>query len=285
MLGQATSILTSSVGAGIVTAHNKMLQDERMKQGLSNAGLPQISNDAYTASVTMILNGVNSFLYQIVLLPLYILIAAQKTMVCTTNDVFGLFDITGFTIRVGKPDLQAASDVSSGVCLSAFFESQINAIGETDSSNMLAQGANDLLKNAGQSASSFVVSGGTSSIQGSQSARILTLLSGSKLSQQAGNSHFDKIPASVRNAATQAGSKTATLFEQFKSTKLVGKLGAAMSSLQLKAPVHLIDSMITYAIGVVSGLQDMAQVCCFFCRLFQIHKPHAHTNTRRSCAA
>jgi hypothetical protein len=62
----------------------------------------------------------------------------------------------------------------------------------------------------------FVVSGGTSSMQGSQSARILTLLRGSKLPQQAGNSKFDKIPASVRNAATQAGGKTPTLFEQFR---------------------------------------------------------------------
>ena len=177
ILGQATLILTSSVGACIVTAHNKILQDELMKQGLSNAGLPQISNDAYTASVTMILNGVNSFLYQIVLLPLDVLIATQKTMVCTTNDAFCLFDVTSFTLRVGKPDLQAASDVSSGVSLSAFFESQFNTIGETDSSNMLAQGANELLQNAGLSASSFVLSGGTSSLQGLQSARILTLLS------------------------------------------------------------------------------------------------------------
>jgi hypothetical protein len=63
MLGQATLILTSSVGTSIITAHNKMLQDKRMKQGLGNAGLPQISNDAYTARVTMMLNSMNLFLY------------------------------------------------------------------------------------------------------------------------------------------------------------------------------------------------------------------------------
>ena len=57
------------------------------------------------------------------LLPLYVLIAAQKTMVCTTNDVLGLFDVTNFKIHVGKPDLQAASNVSLGVCPSAFLES------------------------------------------------------------------------------------------------------------------------------------------------------------------
>jgi hypothetical protein len=128
MLGQATSILTSTVGAGIVTSHRKTLQAERASQGLGEAGLAEISNDAYTASVTMILNGVNSFLYQIVLFPLYTLIAMQKTIVCTANDVFGLFDVTGFVVRVGRPDLQRASDVSSGVCLSAFFESQVRGI-------------------------------------------------------------------------------------------------------------------------------------------------------------
>ena len=73
----------------------------------------------------MILNGVNAFMYQAALFPLYGLIATQKTVVCTANDLFGMFDATGFTIRVGKPELQKASDVSSGVCLTAFFESQV----------------------------------------------------------------------------------------------------------------------------------------------------------------
>lgn len=34
-----------------------------------------------------------------------------------------------------------------------------------------------------------------------------------------------------------------------------------MGKMQLKTPIHLLDSMITYAIGVISGMQDMAQVC------------------------
>ena len=66
MLGQATSILTSSVGSGIVTAQKRFLQNARDSQG--GGGLLEITDDAYTASVTMILNGINSFLYQLVLL-------------------------------------------------------------------------------------------------------------------------------------------------------------------------------------------------------------------------
>jgi hypothetical protein len=115
----------------------------------------------------------------------------------------------------------------------------------------LSQSSSDLLKDAGQSASSFLLGGTEDLQQGSRSARTLTLLGGAS---------FDKIPSSVRNAASQGAGKAKTLFEKFKDTKIATRLGAVMGKLQLKAPIHLIDSMITYVIGVVSGMQDMAQV-------------------------
>lgn len=99
-----------------------------MWQGVGAAGLREVSDDAFTASVTMVLSGVNAFMYQAALLPLYFLIATQKTVVCTANDVFGMLDASGFTIRVGKPELQRASDVASGVCLTAFFDAQVRAL-------------------------------------------------------------------------------------------------------------------------------------------------------------
>jgi hypothetical protein len=78
------------------------------------------------------------------------------------------------------------------------------------------------------------------------------------------------VPSSTRNAATQGGGKAKTLFEKFKNSKIVGKLGGVMGKMQLKAPIHLIDSMITYAIGVISGMQDMAQVRFFVLFVFFI---------------
>ena len=89
-----------------------------------------------------------------------------------------------------------------------------------------------------------------------------------------------KISKSVENALKQGGAKGKTLFEKFKSAKFVGKLGAMMGKLQLKAPIHLIDSMITYAIGVVSGMQDMAQVGMFLFTFFI----HAYTGAGFSFA-
>lgn len=254
MLGQGTSILTSTIGAGIIESHKKMMSSERASQGLSSSGTKLINDDAFTASVVMILSGVNSFMYQLALFPLYTLIALQKTIVCTANDIFGIFDVTGFVIRVGKPDLQRASDVSSGVCLTAFFEKSINGIGETGTSDALANGASDMMRDVGQSASSIMIAGATGQDAGMKSSRIIDLFSGSRGGGAA------QMSDAIQDAPRQKGGKMQTMFEKFKGAKFVGKLGNMMGKLQLKAPIHLIDSMITYAIGVISGMQDMAQV-------------------------
>lgn len=63
MFGQMTSVLTSSVGAGIVTGYNNK---RRMAMTLETGGNAMASDDGFTASVTMLLNGVNAFLYQLV---------------------------------------------------------------------------------------------------------------------------------------------------------------------------------------------------------------------------
>ncbi len=130
----------------------------------------------------------------------------------------------------------------------------------------MSQAANDLLRDAGQSASSFIVAGNAGTGQASKSTRFLALLGGPRADGAAGRggAGSTKVPDAVRNADTQSGGKSKTLFEKFKNIKIVDKLGGMMGKLQLKAPIHLIDSMITYSIGVISGMQDMAQVrVCF----------------------
>jgi hypothetical protein len=69
----------------------------------------------------------------------------QKMVVCTSNDVFAIFDATGTKIRLGRPDLQNASDVSSGVCMSAFFASKLDAFLETNSQDDVASAATQVL--------------------------------------------------------------------------------------------------------------------------------------------
>ena len=90
-------------------------------------------------------------------------------------------------------------------------------------------------------------------MQGSQSARIMAVLNGNGKVKP-------MVSKTVQNSLNNAASKGSSLFEKFKSSKVMGKLGNLLGKLNMNAPVHLIDSMITYAIGVVSGMQDMAQV-------------------------
>ena len=138
------------------------------------------------------------------------------------------------------------------------FEKGLNEIGQTDTADSIASSASDWMRNIGEGASSIAVAGATGQDAGGKSARILTLLSGSKMAQA--SSDKGGVSDAVRDAPKAKGGKVKTLFEKFKSSKVFDKLGKVMGKLQLSALIDLIDSMITYAIGVVSGMQDMAQV-------------------------
>ncbi len=135
----------------------------------------------------------------------------------------------------------------------------------------MSQAANDMLRDAGQSALSFIVARSTGTAQGSKSASVLALLGGPKVdgASRNGNTGSRKVLDSVRNAGKQGGVKTKMLFEKFKNINIVSKIGEKIGKLQLKAPIHSINSMITYTIGVISGIQDMAQVRLLF-RLYGI---------------
>ena len=250
-----TSIITSSVGAGIIGGYNT----QRRATAFVDQG-QRLLDDGFTASVTIILNGVNSFLYQIMLAPLYFQIALQKTIVCTTNDVFAIFDATGTKIRVGRPDLQKASDVSSGVCVSAFFAAKLDAFLESKSQNQMVQAATQVSQSASRAAGTVILGSTTKDMDvlGGRSARILQLMTGTKPFST------DAAQAAMRQAkASTAGQKVRSMVDRLKNNKLVKKIGTLLSKLQLSMPIHTVDSFITYFIGVISGMQDMAQVKYF----------------------
>ena len=242
-LGQMTSVITSSVGAGIITGYNTK---RRLAANIDQGGSALMGHDnAFTASVTMLLNGVNAFLYQLVLLPLYSMIALQKSIVCTANDVFALFDVTDFKIRLGRPDLQRASDVAAGVCMTKFFDGMMEESGIQEVTDDFISGLNQFMQNSGQLRGA--IKAGSASSLGKRSSKILTLAT-------------SKLDSAASSISLNKGSKKKPLFEKFKNAEMVRKLGNVMGKIQLTAPIHALDSMITYLIGVVGGLEDMAQV-------------------------
>jgi hypothetical protein len=158
----------------------------------------------------------------------------------------------------------------------------------------VAQSADDVMRNAGNMVSTMLVEQDALTREGSRAKRYLDLMGGNKNRQArmalerikqnsmgrkavaGGNAAAKRIEALTSKVASGAGGKVSasqvnsvsrggasrskTFYDAFKDTKVVKKLGGVMSSMQLRMPVHLIDSIITYAIGIVSGLQDMVQV-------------------------
>lgn len=108
----------------------------------------------------------------------------------------------------------------------------------------------------GQSSSSLLLSSADLQNTASASRSVLTLMGEGKtaVSQAAMDA------PSMGQAGSSSGGKQQTLFERFKSSKTLSKLKGIMGNVNLMGPIHMIDSLITYAIGVVSGMQDMAQV-------------------------
>ena len=217
----------------------------------------RLFDDGFTASVTIILNGVNAFMYQLMLLPLYGQIALQKTVVCTSNDVFALFDATGTKIRLGRPDLQDASDVATGICTSAFLAGKLDALMEDKSKTDIAKATSSMARRTSSSSSSRVMLGDTgaaSSPLSQKSASILHLLNGNKPFSMKG------VSDSVNGVMGNLGEKPKTMVDRMENNRFVAQLGNLMGSMWLGNQIHFVDSMITYLIGVVSGMSDMAQV-------------------------
>lgn len=71
---------------------------------------------------------------------------------------------------------------------------------------------------------------------------------------------MERAVAAANKVAASTGRVAQPLFDRLKNNRIVGKIGKVLSKLQLSVPIHSVDALITYMIGVVSGMEDMAQV-------------------------
>ena len=193
-LGQSVSIFTSAVGRKLIASH----RDTSMQNGGRQIDTAKSAKDGF------ILAGFNTLFYQLSLLPLYLMIASQKTFVCTANSVLAVFSKEdSFSITLGRSDLQKASDVTSGQCLTAAYDSALEDSEQEKVQDNLAD-------------STFVI------MQGA-----------------------------AKNLETLRLGTTANA--------LIKKFTGTISKLTIRVPIQLFDSVITYAMGVVSGMQSLTQ--------------------------
>ena len=118
------SIFTSAI--------NSVLQVGHTAVAFLQGGAHTIDSN-FHAMATMPLTALTSFMHQVLLMPLYPLIVAQKVVMCRVQGVLAVFDAKGFKIAVGAADLQQASDALVGHCLTENHETQ--SANPADSSN------------------------------------------------------------------------------------------------------------------------------------------------------
>ena len=118
------SVLTSALNSVIQMGHSAVM----FLQG----GAHEIDSN-FNALATMPLTALTNMANQVALAPLYPLIVAQKVMMCRANGVLAIFDVSGFTVRVGDTAMQDASGRLVGQCLTENFVSKNR--NPTDSAN------------------------------------------------------------------------------------------------------------------------------------------------------
>lgn len=148
--GQIAGIVTSLIGVSLIETNRASVSGSMA----GDAGARKIDN-RYTANVALILNGVNAALYQISLFALYPMIAAQKAFSCNTNAVMAIADISGLKVRLGHPELQRASDVAAGTCLTSFYEQELEDISIRSKQKSAVEGASEILSRVSSAGAQF----------------------------------------------------------------------------------------------------------------------------------
>jgi hypothetical protein len=110
------SIFTSAINSVMQVGHSAVTY----LQG----GAHTIDSNFY-AMTTMPMTALTSFLHQIWLSPVYALIVTQKVMMCRVQGVMAIFDASGFKVTIGNADMQSASNILVGRCLTQSTEAQI----------------------------------------------------------------------------------------------------------------------------------------------------------------
>jgi hypothetical protein len=106
-LALQVSILTSAVN-GIVQASVPMAQ-MRMGQAVDNR---------FLAVFSMTMTSMTSFIFHLMLGPLYALMAMQKTIVCETSSLVGILTGNNF-LTIGDPSIHSITSSGTGRCLTA----------------------------------------------------------------------------------------------------------------------------------------------------------------------
>jgi len=136
----------TATGISIITASINGVVQSVGEIPVVQANQPAISNNAFIL-FSMTMAATTNFLNQIALMPLYAMMATQKTFVCNANSILAVVGGDKMTVTLGDPEIQEASAKATGKCMSQFFveETQGEGTGSDNEGSMVSGAVTQLI--------------------------------------------------------------------------------------------------------------------------------------------
>lgn len=145
---QSKDILTDTVGILMSTVNGIVIKTKQFMDASSASLKP--SDDRFNARMTLTSASMTNLFSQFLMLPLYVLIASQKTIVCTANSLFAVMNLDAlgnFQLTIGNANQREVSSQVAGTCLTELVQQDMQNIGYGDAKKNLASSITQLINN------------------------------------------------------------------------------------------------------------------------------------------
>jgi hypothetical protein len=131
----------TATGISIITASINGAVQSIGEIPIVQANQPTISNNAFVL-FSMTMAATTNFLNQIALMPLYGMMATQKTFICSANSILAVVGGDKMSMTLGDPSIQELSNKATGKCMSQFHSENMQGEGTgTDNTKSMVAGA------------------------------------------------------------------------------------------------------------------------------------------------
>lgn len=143
LAASGTAVITSFVNRVVMGAGEPLTSDANRRMQASG----DLAVGKFGMQSTMISHGVNGMLYQLTLLPLFLLVGVQKVYVCGGRQVMAAISAVspGFEVTLGRADLQRASDRVTGSCVASYATRCVDSMGESGSEDCVTGASSGVL--------------------------------------------------------------------------------------------------------------------------------------------
>lgn len=143
LAASGTAVITSFVNKVVMGVGEPLTYDANRRMQASG----DLAVGKFGMQSTMIAHGINGMLYQLTLLPLFLLVGVQKVYVCGGRQVMAAISTVspGFEVTLGRADLQRASDRVTGSCVASFATRCVDSMGEAGSEDCVVGASSGIL--------------------------------------------------------------------------------------------------------------------------------------------